>query len=131
MPGGGLLDAHDVAFRILNFDEPAHRGNFAFRHDDLAAIRDNGRPRRVDVRDPKGALIAVHALARHDFVAFLQSSLDSWLFFVAGGDQEETWRSPRLKLPTERFFIEALRPRQVIGMNSKENKVARHVEFLR
>jgi len=48
---GELLETNNVALRILNFDEPAHRGDLAPREDDLAVRRD-GRRGRVDARRP-------------------------------------------------------------------------------
>ena len=75
MPIGRLLDTDKVAFGILDFDEPADGGNFALRHDDLAAIgRDGGRG-CIDVVDRDRAFVARHALAGHDFMPLLQGPL--------------------------------------------------------
>ena len=46
---------------------------------------------------------------------------------VSGGDQEKPRRPPGLEFPAEYRFVELLRPRQVIGVNGKEDDIVRHV----
>src|SRR5579862_3199486 len=125
-----LLGTDDIALGVLKLDQPTDGRDFTLRHDNLASIRRDGGRGGVDVGDGYGAFITRHALAGHDFMPLLQGPLNSGILLVARRNQEETRRSPRLEAPVENVFVEATRPRQVVGMYSKKRKIARHVEVL-
>ena len=89
MPRGSLLGTNEIAFGILEFDQPTDGGNFALRHDDLAAIGRDSCRGCINVVDRNCAFVARHALTGHDFMPFLQGPFYSGIVFVASRNQEK------------------------------------------
>jgi hypothetical protein len=56
----------------------------------------------------------------------LQRTLHSGVFVGSGFNQEESWRTPRGKLPTESFLIKVARAIDIVGMHGKVFDVIRH-----
>src|SRR5262249_48509212 len=122
-----LLDAEDIAFGVLNLDEPAHRRDLTFWKDDRATVGFHGGCGRVDIVDRDCAFVAEETLARHHFVALLHRALYAPVILVSRGNQEEARRPPGLESPAEDCSVELLRPRHVISMYREEHDIVRHL----
>ncbi len=89
-------------------------------------LANDGFLRRVDIFDADRAFVAREPLAGDKFVALLQRSLNAWILFVAGGDQQEARRAPGLELPAEHALVESLGFGKIVGMNGKEHQIVGH-----
>lgn len=121
-----LLAANDVAFSVLELDEPADGGDFTLGQDDLAPIRHDGGSGLINVIDSHGTFKAGHPLTRDDIMPLLQGAGDAGVLLIARGCQEEAWRTPGGELPLEDLLVEPLGTRDIVRMNGKEGKIARH-----
>src|SRR5258708_29903508 len=104
----------------LEIQEPpwsAHGWTEGLGHDSLPAICLGEGCNRVRRLDADRALVSDHSLPRQQVAALLESPLNAGLLRSPCMEQVKAWRSPRLELPTEDFFVEAPGARQIVGVN--------------